>query len=911
MTISGEFDLPPYSYIDELGNPAGLSVELVSEILRDEGVGAEFSLSSWTQSVQNLAARKSRIALDFFDTPFFARHFETTLPVAEDILRFYVRKNTFSSATELNNKNVVVSKSTKTLLAEFRTAGFTSGVKTTDSIKKAFTLLNAGKIDAIISPQKVSQTTLKQLSFKEIIPLPAPTAPCVYRFAVKKGDRELLKTLNDGIMRAKIKRTIESHNVVKDIKGQVKSKKFVSVSILVLVLLLGNGLILWLLVMRKRREAKKLIDENKASYSGVFNATSDSLVIFDRQGQIIDVNSRGKEVFGFTKDEFLGLTGKKLFHPGYHKQFDRFLKVVGNGERFQEELVTLHKNNSLISVDLKGSELVYNGKHHLLAIMRDITARKKVELELRESKERAESAAKAKSDFLANMSHEIRTPLNGVIGLTEILSETDLDDEQDEYVRDLGYSGEMLRGIINDILDFSKIEAGKLELDPVDFNLHAMLDKLCCTFRYQAELNDVTVDFDYDSSLPKTVNGDSVRIRQVFTNLIGNAIKFTSHGSINIRVNPKIVAHDHVIYIFEVEDTGVGIPNDKLNTLFDKFTQADMSTSRKFGGTGLGLTIAKQLVDKMDGTIYVKSQEGEGTTFSIIMKLPTVKEAHVIEDESVEIKWDRTPKILLAEDNLINQKVAVRFLEELGCDIDVAMNGIAVLDNVKENQYDLIFMDIQMPDMDGIEATKAIRDFQKQDQRTPIIALTAHALKSDHDQYIEAGMDNCLTKPISKNKLCISLIKALSHLLRGVDSKTIQKTRRKSPPRRKATDKADQVFDRDLALGLMGGDAEFLDYLLEIFAPQTDTIFSDLCSAIDLRDMRIAKHASHSLKGVAAQIGAQRLEVAAHNLEKAALSDDEDDVKALIKTVEKEYSAVKRALAEPDAEEHTELPLFE
>ena len=911
LTISGELDLAPYTYLDDSGNSSGYSVELVSEILRDSGFGAEFSLSTWSQSIQNLASGKSQIALDLFDSASLNKYFTMTLPVAEDTIRLYVRKGGATNLAELSGKNIVVAKSTRFILSELRAAGMKGTVKTTESSQSAFTLLNLAKIDCVIAPQKVAVATLIQLSFNDIVPMETLSFPCSYRFAVRKGDRDLLKTLNDGILRLRLKDVKARMDVVNGIKGGVSSNKFVSFSVFLLILVSGNGCVLWFLVIRKRIEAKKLIDENKASYSGVFNAASDTLVIFDSTGRIVDVNIRGEEVFGFSKSEFLKLTGKKLFHPGYHKQFEHFINVVRNGQRFQEELVTIHKDNSLISVDLKGSELIYNGELHLLAIIRDITIRKKVDQELRESKERAESAAKAKSDFLANMSHEIRTPLNGVIGLTEILSETDLDDEQDEYIRDLGYSGEMLRGIINDILDFSKIEAGKLELDPVDFNLYSMLDKLCCTFRYQAELNDVKVEFEYDASLPKTVNGDSVRIRQVFTNLIGNAIKFTSTGSISVRVNPKIVAHDHVIYIFEVVDTGVGIPKDKLNTLFDQFTQADMSTSRKFGGTGLGLTIAKQLVDKMAGTIYVKSQEGTGTTFSVIMKLPTVREAQVIEDENVEIKWDRAPQVLLAEDNLINQKVAVRFLEDLGCDIDVAMNGITVLDNVRDKTYDLIFMDIQMPDMDGVEATKAIREHEQQNQRTPIIALTAHALKSDHDQYLEAGMDSCLTKPISKNKLCIILIKTLSHLLRGVDSKTIQRTRRRSRRTNRKNGVENLVYDRKLALGLLDGDTEFLNYLLEMFTPQAETIIAELSSAIQLQDMPITKHAAHSLKGIAAQIGAQRLEVAAHDLEKATLSDDEGEVEDLIILIEKEYHAVREALTQSVSVDAIELPLFQ
>ena len=910
-TISGQFDLAPYTYLDAAGNPAGYSVEMISEVVREMGAKAKFSLATWSQNIKDLANGKTQIALDISDSPVITKYFSLTLPIAKSHYLIYTQKGAFTNISNLGNKRVVIAKSGRHIIPKLRKAGLNAHIITTTSYKQALIDLSESKNECVIAPAKVANIILHKLSLTNITAVNGISFPFEYRFAVRKSNRELLRALNDGIMRLKLKNSKANSNVVRELKGEVSSNKFKYLSFGVISVFLVNGFIWWFTIFRRKAELKRSIAENKASYSEVFNATSDTLIIFNIDGQVVDVNIRGIELFGYKKKEFIKLNPKKLFHPGHQKKLDIFIKNIQQGEPFHEEVICINKNNSLISVELKGNKLFYNGKPHLLGIIRDITEQKKMDLELIKSKEHAEAAAKAKSDFLANMSHEIRTPLNGVIGLTEILSGTDLTEEQYEYVRDLGYSGEMLRGIINDILDFSKIEAGKLELDPVDFNLYSMLNKLCCTFKYQAELNNVTLNFEYNKSLPKIVHGDSVRIRQVFTNLIGNAIKFTSHGSIKVNVDSKVVAHDHVIYIFEVKDTGIGIPKDKLATLFDKFTQADMSTSRKFGGTGLGLTIAKQLVDKMDGTIYVKSDEGKGTTFSVIMKLPTVKEAHIIEDENVEIKWDRVPKILLAEDNLINQKVAVKFLNELGCEVDVAMNGIAVLDKIKNRSYDLIFMDIQMPDMDGIEATRTIREHEKQDQRTPVIALTAHALKSDHDQYIEAGMDSCITKPISKNKLCITLIKTLSHLLRGVDSKTITKTLRRNSKINRNTRNKNRIFDRELALRLLGGDAEFLDYLLEMFIPQGEAIFSELCSAIDLKELSIVKHTAHSLKGIAAQIGAQRLELAAYNLETSARTEDIEEVKALLELVDKEYSLVKKALLNPDETETLELPLFD
>ncbi|MEE9329254.1 MAG: response regulator [Parvularculaceae bacterium] len=549
-----------------------------------------------------------------------------------------------------------------------------------------------------------------------------------------------------------------------------------------------------------------------------------------------------------------------------------------------------------------------------VAIYTDITQVKQREeelerlsRELRQQSEVAEAANRAKSEFLANMSHEIRTPMNGVLGMAELLTATDLDEKQQVFVETIYNSGSTLVTIINDILDFSKIEAGKLQLDPTPFSISEAVEDVALMLSSKAHEKNIELVVRCPSSLPKTLEGDAGRIRQILTNLVGNAIKFTHEGYVLINVSAAIQGDLATLKIY-VEDTGIGIPADKIEAVFDKFSQAEGSTTRRFGGTGLGLAITKSLVDAMDGTIELQSDFGTGSTFTIELDLPIVEAemvvperavslndvpilvvddlpvnrqildeqltswgacAHVVESgaqalaklreaaaaakpfplaildfhmptmdglelahhirndpaiaqtkliilssidndtisksvrdlevtdvlskpvrsslliealckaltgaqidvlRSVIPKSERVDeltsspaasRILIAEDNLVNRMVIENMIDAARYDIVFAENGKVAFDAVREGDFDAILMDISMPEMDGIEATKAIRSFEtaKSKPRTPIIALTAHAMQGDKDRFIDAGMDDYLTKPVRKQMIAQSLEK--------------------------------------------------------------------------------------------------------------------------------------------------------
>ncbi|MBL4801221.1 MAG: response regulator [Emcibacter sp.] len=766
--------------------------------------------------------------------------------------------------------------------------------------------------------------------------------------------------------------------------------------------------------------AKRVAESTSIRMEAILTTAADAIINIDEKGTIVSFNKSACAMFGYETHEILGKNVNILMDYDNQRAHDSYLsKYHNDGKKYTidqtREEMAVRSNGEFFPIDLSVSEIRTEDEHLYTAFIRDITQRTQAELELRDAKTRAEETTKMKSEFLANMSHEIRTPMNGVIGTIGLLLDTKLSNQQRYYAQTTMRSADALLSLINDILDFSKIEAGKVEIEAVDFNIQTLMQDILEMQALKNADRSVELLFYFEEDAVTNVVGDPGRIRQIVTNLLSNAGKFTEKGHISLNISSHKDEEGDIIFRIEVEDTGIGVPIDKQERIFNKFDQADNSTTRNFGGTGLGLSICKSLATLMGGEIGIKSEFGMGACFWVTIKL---KESHNFIEEEIgshfevlankkilsvddsdlanmiisdqlkpfgcdvtcvssgkaavselkqaveqgapynivimdycmpeidgemlaklirsendisetpmvlvtsapmnmdsakiqdcgfsgyivkplfpkeivhitamvlndrkgdnmslitrnnivkkdhkepdNVKFDQT-QILLVEDNPVNQMIATAILENMGCQVSLAANGIEAISMFKQGKFNLIFMDCQMPLMGGLEAAEKIRDLERKSNlvRTPIIAFTANAMDGDREDCLQAGMDDYVSKPVAKNDMSNMLSKWLEHKEEPLKAEDGVK-------------KSSNAIDYDILDNLKDITNGQHIQILKLFLEMSEETIPAILAAINSNDATDLKRKAHYFKSSSEQIGATRLSGLVRELENFGKSE--------------------------------------
>ena len=845
----------PYEKFDKNKKHIGMTADYFKIFQQDIGIDIKpIFTKTWSESLEFAKKRKCDILSLAMETPERKRYLDFTTPYLKTPLVIATKINvTFvNDISTLENKKIGIPKGYafgEILKNKYKNINIIEVEDIKEGLQKVNNNELFGYIGTLSSVGYMFQNGLSASlkisgKFEETWELGV---------AVRNDDKILLEIFQKSINNLDAR---EQQNILNDwvsVSIDKETDYTLVLEILIVVFIIGL-FALYRQILLNRSNSELTVEKDNFEY--LFNNTIETIGIF-QNGKCIDLNNSGIKLFGFkNKEEAIGKEALSIIAPDSQEIAIKHIKQ-GSLEPYEANAIKL--DGTIFPALIQGQRKIINGIDTRITSLLDLSDIKEKEKELIIAKEKAQQANKSKSQFLANMSHEIRTPMSGIIGMSHLALQTNLDEKQTTYLKSIDNSANNLLNIINDILDFSKIEAGKLEINKIDFDMDELLSSIKSIVTIKVDEKGLACDIKCNCSTDHIYFGDSLRISQILLNLISNAVKFTKVGNISAEI--KML--DKNIARFIVSDTGIGLSAEQIDKLFKSFTQADGSTTRKYGGTGLGLSISKQLVELMGGKIWVESEPNVGSKFIFEIELQKGDVNKIVKKENIDLNQISTlqnSNILLVEDNTTNQEIIKGLLETSSINIDIANNGVQAVQMFESNpkKYELILMDMQMPIMDGIEATKIIRMMNKD---IPIIALTANAMKEDIEKTKKAGMNKHLSKPIEVEALYSTLLKYISKKVEATNVNI--KTEDITIP---------NFININTKKGLshmMNNKKLYMKILNDFYTNNKDLSPVGLipCGKLEYLDDKELERVAHTIKGISGNIGATSLSEISGKLE--------------------------------------------